>query len=398
MPNLPRHNDYAGAAHIHSTYSDGTARVPEIAAAGARAGLDFILFGDHNTLDARRDGEEIWQAGNRVLIIIGSEITCSEGHLLAYDTPLSFFPAPHDAVECMKAIHACGGYGYIALPCDLKGHWGDYSLRQPGIGIELNLSSIARTKINVPGFLMALLRYRGKDPLSAYSFIAGRPDDELKLWDTMLAEAVRRDERLPQIVGCLDAHAVMRIFGREWPYPSYEESFRTLRTHVLTTEALSFSNETVERDIDVVHDALRNGRCYASYDNFGDPRGFLVELRHKGEYVGTTGTTYEIGPDAQQGSYVLAVRAPRTRTVIRIIRDGLQVVSRRGGALDYPVTQPGIYRVEVLIYRRRVGNLCFGARPWIFSNALHVKLRQPSPASKPSASTLSLSTDPPETD
>ena len=374
LPSLPRFNDYVGAAHIHSTYSDGTSTVREIAAAGGRSGLDFIIFADHNTTAASEDGEEVWQADNRVLILVGSEVTTSEGHLLAFDTPPSFYPAPHDARECMRAIHDCGGYGYIALPCDLKGHWGDFSVREPGIGIEVfNLSAIARTKINVPGFLLALLRYRGADPLAAYSLVIGRPYEELRVWDRMLVESARRGEKLPHTLGCLDAHAVMRIGGREFPYPSYEEVFRTLRTHILTTETLSFSNENVRRDLKIVHDAVRSGRVYASFDNFGDPRGFLVELRKGGEYVGTTGETYEIDESAA-GACVLAVRVPQTRSVIRVYRDGRLVEARRGGALDYPIAVSGVYRIEVLIYRNRIGDICFGARPWIYSNALNVRL------------------------
>lgn len=376
LPGIPQHNDYVGVAHIHSTYSDGTATVPQIAAAGADAGLDFILVADHNTVIARLNGEERWYCGNKVLVAVGSEITTSEGHLLAFDTPETFFPAPHDAREAMQGIHQSGGYGFIALPCDLKGHWGDFNVREPGIGIEVfNLSAIARTKINLPGFLLALLRYRGDNPITAFSYIAARPDREIKVWDGLLEGASRRGEKLPHAIGCLDAHAVMRIAGREYFYPTYEEVFRTLRTHILTKEILSNANDTIERDLAILHDALRNGRSYISYDNFGDPRGFLVELRHNGEYIGTTGRCYEIPPGAQ-GEYRLAIRAPRTRTIIRVFRNGRQIVARRGGVLDYPITEAGVYRVEVQIYRRRVGNLCIGARPWIFSNALQVKIVQ----------------------
>ena len=36
-----------GAYHVHSTVSDGTGSIDEIAAAAARAGLQFVILTDH---------------------------------------------------------------------------------------------------------------------------------------------------------------------------------------------------------------------------------------------------------------------------------------------------------------------------------------------------------------
>src|SRR5579883_2085134 len=145
MPALPLYYDYAGGAHVHSTYSDGSGTVPQITAAAARAGLDFLLLTDHRTLDARLDGYETWHENGRVLVVVGTEITTDTGHLLALDIPNEFLPSPTNAIDAMNHIHALGGYGYIALPCDLKDPWRDFAVRVPGIGIEVfNLSAIAR--------------------------------------------------------------------------------------------------------------------------------------------------------------------------------------------------------------------------------------------------------------
>ena len=47
--------------------------------------------------------------------------------------------------------------------------------------------------------------------------------------------------------------------------------------------------------------------------------------------------------------------------------------------MQFEVTEPGIYRAEVYTYRRRIGGICVGAQPWIFSNPLHI-LSAPGPA------------------
>ncbi len=121
---LPRFYDYAGAIHIHSTYSDGAGTVGEIAQAANRAGLDFLVLCDHSSLQARADGQDGWRG--RTLILIGTEVTTDTGHLLALDVPDGFLPAPDEAVQAQRAILQSGGLGFVALPCDLKDHWRDF--------------------------------------------------------------------------------------------------------------------------------------------------------------------------------------------------------------------------------------------------------------------------------
>ena len=50
--------DVSCVAHVHSTYSDGTASVGELVAAAVAAGADAVLLTDHDSLGARGDG---WQ-------------------------------------------------------------------------------------------------------------------------------------------------------------------------------------------------------------------------------------------------------------------------------------------------------------------------------------------------
>ena len=50
-------HDLACVVHLHSLYSDGTGTVPEIARAAHRAGVDVVLLTDHDTLEAKRQGQ-----------------------------------------------------------------------------------------------------------------------------------------------------------------------------------------------------------------------------------------------------------------------------------------------------------------------------------------------------
>ena len=396
---LPRFYDYAGALHIHSTYSDGAGTVGEIAQAANEAGLDFLVLCDHSSLQARADGQDGWRG--RTLILIGTEVTTDTGHLLALDVPDGFLPAPHEAVAAQRAITQSGGLGFVALPCDLKDHWRDFGRLEEGTGLEVfNLSAIARTKINLPALAEVWRRYHSRSPQSAFHLVSARPAPELRLWDKLTAPP---QPGLParRVVGIasLDAHAVMKFARRSYPFPTYEEIFRTLRTHVVTSRPLSYGEPPAsrgkaarEKDDALVHGALAAGHCYMAYDNYADPTGFLFEAGPPQPLPTQAGPNrpplalmgdallFPIEAGAGRTPFTLLAQAPRTRSLVRLYRDGRLVAAARGGRLEYAAQTPGVYRVEVFLYKHRIGSLCLGAKPWIFSNPIYLQ-----PAVQPAA-------------
>jgi len=321
LPGLPAYYDYAGAVHVHSNHSDGAGTVEEIAQAASAAGLDFVLVTDHNAMTAQQLGEDRWYGGGKVLILVGTEFGTDIGYLLVFDAPDDFAPFHGSAEEGMNKIADCGGYGFAA-----------------------------------------------------------RPDEEMRLWDRMLQGASEREESMPLALGSLDAHAVMKVAGQSYPFPTYEQVFRTLRTHVLTHKPLSYQEPQRLQDQRIIHDSLRTGLSYIAYDNYEDATGFEFGLHRSGELVAQMGEICVLPEDYNVVPNILTARAPRSRSIIRLFKDGRLAASARGGRLDYVVAQQGTYRVEVYLYRHRVLNLCYGAKPWIFSNPIRVKLPVPSKA------------------
>jgi hypothetical protein len=373
---LPRCYDYAGALHVHSTYSDGIGTVSQIAQAGNEAGLDFVLLCDHSSLEAQEAGEDTWHG--RTLIMVGAEITTLQGHLLALNVPDSFLPVSDDAETAQRAIQECGGFGFIALPCDLKDHWCDFSQRWPGIGLEIfNMGAIARTKINLLGLVLIWVRYHSERPQRAFHLVASRPSSEIHLWDRLTAPPLPGQPAVPVVgIGSVDAHAVMRFGGRDYPYPTYTQIFRTMRTHIVTPQPFSYTESSSDRAI--VHQALAAGHCYMSYDNYADPTGFTFEASpltpNVEEAPAMMGDSVVLG--RQDSSCLLTIQVPRTRSLTRLYHNGRLVKAARGGRLTYHATLPGVYRAEVYLYQLRIGNVCLGAKPWIFSNPIYL---QPSP-------------------
>lgn len=117
---------YRGELHAHTNHSDGVLSPPELVAAAAEAGLDFIAVTDHNTVSglaalARMPGERPEPGPDpRPLAIPGMELTTFYGHAVALGTA-EFIPW-HDAGRegglnpQAAEIHRRGGLFSIAHP------------------------------------------------------------------------------------------------------------------------------------------------------------------------------------------------------------------------------------------------------------------------------------------
>ena len=56
--------EYLGNLHMHSTYSDGSLDIEDIAARAAQAGLDFIIITDHYTLKGLYEKRKVISKGS----------------------------------------------------------------------------------------------------------------------------------------------------------------------------------------------------------------------------------------------------------------------------------------------------------------------------------------------
>src|SRR5882672_10719341 len=102
MEPYPAGFDASCVAHVHSTYSDGTATVPELLGAARDAGADAVLLADHDTLGARRDGWEGMHDG--VFLLVGTEVSPKQGHYLAFGVDEEIPHAGRAAREIAAAV------------------------------------------------------------------------------------------------------------------------------------------------------------------------------------------------------------------------------------------------------------------------------------------------------
>jgi hypothetical protein len=337
-------HDLACVVHLHSTYSDGTGTVKQIARAGRRAGADVVLLTDHDTLAAKRNGEEGWYGD--VLLLVGEEVSPRRrNHYLAFGIDEEIDHSELDAAGICRAVRAAGGFGFAAHPFSEGSK--RFKRAGPGMpfdaldcealdGIELwsFVNDTGESITSVPQMLRFLLA-----PGRA---LDGPPERNMRAWDELC-----RTRRVVGIGG-IDAHQFGKRIGPFVPLRimAYHRSFRHIRTHVLCEGP---------PDREQVFGALREGRCYIAVDSIAPARGFRFEA-----------DDLPMGAEAPAGRRRLTVTAPADAK-LRLLRDGSEIAGGVGRTLEAEVEEPGVYRAEAL--RRSHGR----QRTWIVSNPIYLR-------------------------
>jgi len=349
-------HDLSCVVHLHSTYSDGTGTVPEIARAAEEAGADVVLLTDHDTVEARRQGEE--GRHGSVLVLVGHEISPRKrNHMLAFGTAAEIGHEGLSPAQIAQAVRDAGGLGVAAHPFS-EGSEHFRRFRSLGTamkwedlecvdGIEV-WSFLADNGQHVPS-LRDALRFVARPE----RYVTHPPQRNLDEWDRLGAR------RRVVGIGGLDAHQFgRRIGGRVIRVMGYARTFRQLRTHVLTGEALTGD---VGHDSRQVYGALGEGRCYIAAPALAPARGFRFWATAAGDELAMGGEA-----PASGGDWELHARLPRPAAV-RLLRDGQPVARAAATELTHRAAGPGVYRVEARLE-------AFGAeRTWILSNPIYLR-------------------------
>ncbi|HEY5837728.1 MAG TPA: hypothetical protein VIT19_01755 [Pyrinomonadaceae bacterium] len=346
--------DYKGVIHVHTSlggHSSGT--FTELIAAANSNDLDFVIMTEHPQAEFDTAAMTLSGVHAGVLFVNGNEVATADGDRLL------LIPAPPNAnerrstkevVEQQKASH---GLAFAAYPTE-SNTWQSNAVD----GIEIyNLFTNTKRMNRVVTFFDGLWSYRSYPDLMFANFFA-RPTEELKRWD----EAMSSSNRRLVAVGGNDAHSNVgfgladatgkQIVGVK--LDPYERSFRTVRTHVLIQKDKPLTRESLL-------EALSLGHCYVSFDIFGDAAGFDFRLVQSSGVMGDE-TAY-----AQP--LELIARAPLASRFV-LLRNGVAVNQSAGSTVRFPVTAPGIYRIEV--YLDSLPPPATG-KPWILSNPIYVR-------------------------
>ena len=332
VPDGPR--PLSGVVHVHTSLSDGRGTPEEVIDAAIAAGLDYLVITDHNNFEARRFAGY----SGRLLIIVGTEVSTRQGHLLAFGFPEPTFRFSDDASEVLEDVDYLDGAAVIAHPDSPKEgfRWTQWDI--PGAaGIEILNGDTEWRSLAVTDALRLLLAYP-LNPTYALLHILNRPGATLEQWDRRLQQ-----RNTPMVAGA-DAHGV----------PSYGSVFTVARNHLALDRPLSGNGE---EDTAAVVAALKRGSGYVGIDGLAPARGFSFVAEHDGR-------RWTMG---NRDPVTLPVRLraggslPAGSTV-SLFRDG-RLVKQAQGQLDWPDAGAGVYRVEVRVPGWDV--------PWILSNPIY---------------------------
>jgi hypothetical protein len=418
-PNARGYVELRGLVHVHSVYSHDACDGQPLDDAGVRnqqcledfrRGVcqtqdDFFFLTDHG--DSFADNEfpdvllfdaargDVWvqrTAGptanwlacpdaKPALIMAGTETGAMpvglEGHVASR--------ASYGSIDdtALDSFHALGGINLVA-------HTEDWTAQQL---IDLHLDgfemfNLHRNALKNGGVAAdLLLNYVDKGLLEGLMhpdlfFAAFNLDDEtyLKTWGTVLA---RGHQRVTTMGSDCHRNTFPQLLQDGERIDSYRRMMSAFSNHLLVKPKSDGTWDDVE-----LKEALKAGRNFGVFEFLGYAEGF--------EFVALEGQSVrEIGQTASLSNGVTlkavmpkvkdldpAVEAPVLKLqLLKAREDGWdEVAAITEGTLEFPVTQPGAYRVEVRMVPKHLRNFAgtrrafFTAeRPWVMTSALYVR-------------------------
>jgi hypothetical protein len=328
-----------GAFHVHTTASDGRGTPEEIALAAKEAGLQFVVFADHNVEDLPPPRYE-----HGVLLVFGVELSTPHGHVVALGLPRGL-TREERAQDALGHIARLGGHSFLAHPEQKKNPWRAWGSAAEATGLELysadTMFRIAQAH-PLSIFVPALGSYFGNPRHGLMTLVRAQPELTFKL--ASLAAA-----RPTAAVCSHDAHGL----------PPYLDVFQTLSMYLpLVGEGTSLPEDPAFAARAVVT-ALAEGRAFCAFHALGDGDGFALE-----------------GVDAQAGARVgdvLRVVLPTTtppQVEVRIAGPGTLLEDGQSVRLE----APGAVQVEVWA---KVPGLYFedGWKPWLVPSPVRISAR-----------------------
>jgi hypothetical protein len=340
------HYEYVGCIHIHTTESDGTKSLEEVAELASQLDLDFILISDHMTLKARDEGKE--RFFGKTLVLVGYEHNDLEdcNHYLIFGLE-KVLPADLKASEYVALAKKAGALGIIAHPDEIRPRLGKYP-SYPWLAWDADGFDAIEIWNQMSEWMENLKPYNKiKMVFSPRRFMRSPTGRILQKWDDL------NRRRKVAGLGAIDVHGFPYKIGplRITIFP-YKVQFKSLRTHILISEPLS-------RDIAIagcqVYDAIRDCRVFVSNYRWGDAAGFRFQAENDNQSAIAGGSL-----PSCDGAVIYAF-SPDIAT-IRIVHDGRIIYEEKGRELKFMPRKNGIYRAEV--YK--------GDRGWIFSNHIRI--------------------------
>ncbi len=334
-----------GAIHIHTKFSDGSGDIDEITKSAEKAGLDWIIITDHNTISVK---EGIY---NNVIVLTGEEITPETGsHYLALNIKEVVLPSDNP-LKYIQEVRNQNGFGFTAHPdenINRKNNfppliWTDKNISGDGIEIWNWFSSWA-DNVNNSNIFYLIYSY-----FFRHKLIKGPYEATLNRWDEMNNKT---DKIFPAVAG-IDAHALavkkyiipLKIF-------SYDVMLGTLCNVLYYNGGLSCRSFEDKKQF-ILNSVKSGGNLMINRHILKDIPEIYIKnssrTAHPGAYVKLDDNTY------------IFIKTVKT-ALIRIFLNGKKYKEITGKNINVKITETGKYRAEIF----------YKNQPWAFSNPIAV--------------------------
>ena len=335
----------SGVVHVHTSLSDGSAEPAAVIAAAQELGLDFLILTDHNHVD----GKALEGYHGNLLVLVGTEISTNDGHLLGLGVRRPTFHFSGDGLDALDDVSHLGGFAFAAHPTNPREDVRWQGWERPGKwGIELLNGDAAWRSAGSWQLLRAAFDYTANPRLGLLEALAGvtPATDE---WDDLLSE---RD--VPGIAGP-DAHGAIRLGDWRLPAPSYATQLGVLLNHVSIDRPLSHDAES---DAATVLRGLARGRSHVGVDALASAAGFFFRME-------TADQSFHMGDTVAPAPGLEAIASGRLPegSTLRLLKDG-RVLAENAREIRRGIETEGVYRVEVHVPQLLA--------PWVISNPIYV--------------------------
>ncbi len=319
---------YLGGIHIHSMFSDGTGDINSISKAAKRAGLDFIIVTDHNSLEIEEG------FFNGVCVIKGEEISSdNKNHYLALG--INECIQSDNPKEFIEEVKKQGGFGFAAHPDEgenkkglnrknpyLAIKWTDKNITPDGIEIW-NWFSQWADNLDDGNIFSLIYCY-----LFKHNLITEPNKNTMKWWD----ELNNNTEKIIPSLGGTDCH---ELILKDYIIPikifPYEKMFKTI-TNVLTFEK-PLSEDFAERK-DQILNAIKEGNN-------------LIINRKIDKNIPEINLTGGSKVKLSENLYLNI--ETKKKTLIQIIHNGKELYRKIAKKCNLKLKEKGKYRVEIKV-------------------------------------------------
>ncbi|TMQ35008.1 MAG: hypothetical protein E6K70_04600 [Planctomycetota bacterium] len=385
LPRSGPYLDYRANLHVHSLLShDSRGTIEEIVAAAKVTGTRVLMFTEHPSerYDYFKDGHQGMKDG--VLLIPGAE---TNGFLVFPKQSLRGLGTGTPQEFC-DLVRGRGGLMFLShleerMNWEVRGLTGtEIYNTHADFKDEKNLIAALRN----PFWLLKAIDLFQKYRQEAFSALQDYPQDYLRRWDQLCEKAphtgvaandahqnvgltiklaqgnkAKLEDALGKPLFEVDAAAIPALQPLrkdkkvgdvlfQLRLDPYENSLRHVGTHLLLTELTEKA----------VWEALEAGRAFVAFDWLADASGFDFAAI-------TPSRRFEMGSRLTlQKDLKLHAQAPLPAQW-KLLRNGHVMAEAAGRTFDFPIFEPGNYRVEAWL------DIAGAKMIWILSNPVYIR-------------------------